>query len=36
VPGIQQDRLEFARWLATEQRIGEGTSNGTASAASTD
>jgi hypothetical protein len=28
VPGIQQERLEFARWLANEQRIGENTVNG--------
>lgn len=24
VPGIQKERLEFARWLADERRIGEG------------
>jgi predicted RNase H-like HicB family nuclease len=25
IPAIQKERLEFARWLADERRIGEGT-----------
>jgi predicted RNase H-like HicB family nuclease len=25
VPGMQKERLEFAKWLANERRIGEGT-----------